>query len=227
MNKEQASAGERGRFVVVEGGEGVGKSTNVDFIARLLAQHGHDALVTREPGGTPLAEEIRALLLASRDESVQPLAETLLIFASRAQHFAEVIEPALCAGRWVLCDRFTDSTFAYQGGGRGVSLDVIDQLAMLVHGACWPDLTLYLDVPVESALARIANRDLDRFEHERREFFERARSIYRRRVRERARMIEIDASQALRQVRQDVRLAVEEFLASNAASAAPAPERMS
>ncbi len=203
----------RGRFITLEGGEGVGKTTNLTLIGDILARHGHDVLVTREPGGTPLAEEIRDVLLARRDERVTPLAEALLVFAARAQHVQTVIEPALGEGRWVLCDRFTDSTFAYQAGGRGLESAVVEQLAAWVHGARWPDLTLYLDAPVDTAMARIADRDRDRFEGERRAFFDRVRSVYRQRARSEGRVVEIDASRPLVDVSADVTTAVDRFLA--------------
>lgn len=203
----------RGRFITLEGGEGVGKTTNLTLIADILARHGHDVLATREPGGTPLAEEIREVLLAHRDERVTPLAEALLVFAARAQHVHTVIEPALAEGRWVLCDRFTDSTFAYQAGGRGLESAVVEQLAAWVHGARWPDLTLYLDAPVDTAMARIAGRDQDRFEGERRAFFDRVRAVYRQRARSEGRVVEIDASRPLADVSADVTAAVDRFLA--------------
>lgn len=203
----------RGRFITLEGGEGVGKTTNLTLIGDILARHGHDVLVTREPGGTPLAEEIREVLLAHRDERVTPLAEALLVFAARAQHVQAVIEPALGEGRWVLCDRFTDSTFAYQVGGRGLESAVVEQLAAWVHGARWPDLTLYLDAPVDTAMARIADRDQDRFEGERRAFFDRVRAVYRQRARSEGRVVEIDASRPLADVSADVTAAVDRFLA--------------
>ena len=203
----------RGRFITLEGGEGVGKTTNLTLIRDLLERHGHDVLVTREPGGTPLAEEIRDLLLGSRDEAMVPLAEALLMFAARAQHVETVIEPALGAGRWVLCDRFTDSTFAYQAGGRGLAMEVIEHLAELVHGTQWPDLTLYLDAPVGTALGRIADRDKDRFEGENVAFFESVREVFRQRAARHARIVEIDASRALEHVHLDVAAAVDDFLA--------------
>lgn len=204
----------RGRFITLEGGEGAGKTTNLTLIGDILERRGHDVLITREPGGTPLAEEIRRVLLASRDEPVAPLAEVLLVFAARAQHVEAVIEPALGRGRWVLCDRFTDSTFAYQVGGRGIASDVVEHLADLVHGGCWPDLTLYLDVPVETAMARIAERDRDRFEGERRAFFERVRAVYRQRAERQSHIVEIDASLPLARVRTDVTAALDRFLAA-------------
>lgn len=205
-----------GRFITLEGAEGVGKSTSLDFVHGYLADHGIDALVTREPGGTPLAEEIRQLVLAPRDEAVDAVAETLLIFAARAQHFANVIQPALDKGQWVLCDRFTDSTFAYQGGGHGVSEAFLKALAAQVHGDCWPHLTLYLDAPLEVGLERIATRVLDRMEREPQAFFERARAVFRRRAREYIRIVEIDASQTRGAVRHDIAGVLDRFLAAPA-----------
>ena len=207
----------RGRFITLEGGEGVGKTTNLALIRDLLERHGHDVLVTREPGGTPLAEEIRALLLRSRDEAMVPLTEALLMFAARAQHVETVIEPAIAAGRWVLCDRFTDSTFAYQAGGRGLAMAVIERLAELVHDTRWPDLTLYLDAPVGTALGRIADRDKDRIEGENIAFFESVREVFRQRAARYARIVEIDASRGLDHVHSDVAAAVDGFLAGDVA----------
>jgi dTMP kinase len=169
-----------GRFLTVEGIEGVGKSTQVGRLVAALAARGIDVLGTREPGGTPLAERIRALLLDRGDETVPPTAELLLMFAARALHLQHVIEPALRGGRWVVCDRFTDATYAYQGGGRGLDESAIGQLEELVQGTRRPDLTLLLDLPVERALARTRDRrgGPDRFESERVEFFERVRAAY-------------------------------------------------
>ncbi len=207
----------RGRFITLEGGEGVGKTTNLALIRDLLERHGHDVLVTREPGGTPLAEEIRDLLLRSREEAMVPLTEALLMFAARAQHVETVIGPALAAGRWVLCDRFTDSTFAYQAGGRGLAMEVIERLAELVHDTRWPDLTLYLDAPVGTALGRIADRDKDRFEGENVAFLESVREVFRQRATRHARIVEIDASRALEHVHLDVAAAIDDFLARDVA----------
>ena len=151
----------RGRFITLEGGEGVGKSTNLAFVKAHLEAAGLEVVATREPGGTPLAEEIRGLLLAVREEPMSDLSELLLIFAARAQHLARLIEPALARGAWVLSDRFTDATYAYQGGGRGLEVRVIALLEQLVQGELRPDLTLYLDTPLEIAEARLAGRDLD------------------------------------------------------------------
>ena len=205
----------QGGFITIEGGEGAGKSTNADFVLELIRDRGLDAVATREPGGTPLAEEIRSMLLAGRDEAVDPLTETLLIFAARAQHLATVIEPNLDAGRWVVCERFTDSTFAYQAGGRGVDRGVVERLAELVHGHRWPDLTLHLDVPVEVASPRLAGRGLDRFEQEHKAFFERVRAVYLERAEEYDRIVSIDASRKLAAVQRDIRAAVSRFMESS------------
>lgn len=176
-------AQQRGKFLTIEGTEGVGKSTNLAYVKTWLETRGIEVVVTREPGGTPLAEEIRALLLARRDEGVDETAELLLVFAARAQHIAGVIKPALARGAWVLSDRFTDATFAYQGGGRGLSLDTIAQLERLVQGDLRPDLTLILDIDVQLGLERARQRgELDRFESETIAFFERVRAAYRARV---------------------------------------------
>ncbi len=173
----------RGKFLSIEGTEGVGKSTNLVFVRDWLHARGIEVVVTREPGGTPLAEEIRSLLLAKRDEQVDETAELLLVFAARAQHIAEVIRPALARGAWVLSDRFTDATYAYQGGGRGLSTHIISQLETLVQQELRPDLTLILDIEVEQGLNRARQRgDLDRFESETISFFERVRSAYRERA---------------------------------------------
>jgi len=201
-----------GRFITLEGSEGVGKSTNLRLIESLLRGRGIDVVCTREPGGTPLAEDIRGLLLARRDESVAPLAELLLVFAARAQHLDRVVRPALAAGRWVLCDRFTDATYAYQGGGRGVAESSIAELEHLVHPDLQPDLTLYLDVPVETGLARIATVDRDRFEAEQREFFERVRQVYLDRSRRFPRFRSIDARGTLDEVQGRVGEAISTYL---------------
>ena len=205
---------DRGRFITIEGGEGVGKSTNADVAEALLQRHGHDVLRTREPGGTPLAEEVRGILIAERDEAVDSVAETMLIFAARAQHVAVVIEPALRAGRWVLCERFTHSTFAYQAGGRGVDAATVEQLANLAHPGLSPDLTLYFDAPIEVAMARIATRNLDRFERERRAFFERVRAAYLALAQQEARIVCIDAGRDLSTVQGQMARALERFLTS-------------
>jgi dTMP kinase len=187
-----------GRFLTVEGIEGVGKTTQVALLSKALSQRGIAHVVTREPGGTPLAESIRDLVLGERAESLPSSAELLLMFAARAVHLANHIGPNLSAGRWVICDRFTDATYAYQGAGRGVSEADIRALEVLVQGARRPDLTLLLDVPVALGLQRSQRRDAgkvrDRFELERADFFERVRAEYLKRARaEPERMAIIDA----------------------------------
>ncbi|MAY37485.1 MULTISPECIES: dTMP kinase [Spongiibacter] len=197
----------KGRFITLEGGEGVGKSSNMAFIVDLLTEAGVDFIQTREPGGTPLAEEIRQLLLTPRDEHMDELSELLLVFAARAQHLARTIRPALAAGTWVLCDRFTDATVAYQGAGRGLSLSAIAQLRALVHRDLQPDMTLLLDAPVEIGMSRASERgELDRFEQEQMSFFERVRQGYIDQAQadpDRYRII--DASQSLSDVQADIR----------------------
>ena len=170
----------RGRFLTLEGIEGVGKTTNADFIVRTLAENGRDVLLTREPGGTELAEAIRALALAPRDEAVEPLTEVLLMFAARRQHVARVIGPALAAGQWVVCDRFTDATLAYQGYGRGFPIAQIRTLADWAHADSWPDTTFLFDAPVSVSVERRRQRAgvVDRFEREQVTFFERVRAGY-------------------------------------------------
>lgn len=171
----------RGKFITLEGGEGVGKSTNLAFIGDYLRHHRISVVVTREPGGTNLAEKIRALLLDKNDEPMTETAELLLVFAARAQHIQHVIEPALTQGRWVLCDRFTDATYAYQGGGRNMSHSIIAWLETLVQGHLRPDLTLLLDAPIEIGMARAKARGVsDRFEEEKACFFEKIRMAYLR-----------------------------------------------
>lgn len=169
----------KGKFVTLEGGEGAGKTTNLQFIKDYLEQHGIEVVVTREPGGTELAEQIRQLLLNSHTEAIADQTELLLVFAARAQHIKQVIEPSLAQGKWVLCDRFTDATYAYQGGGRNMKVSTIQWLENLVQGALRPDLTLLLDVPVDVGMSRIKKRgSLDRFEAEKMSFFEGVRRAY-------------------------------------------------
>jgi dTMP kinase len=169
----------RGKFITLEGGEGVGKTTNLHFIKSYLQDHNIPAVVTREPGGTPLAEKIRQLLLDNDSEVVSETAELLLIFAARAQHIKHVIEPALAEGTWVICDRFTDATYAYQGGGRNMRVSTIESLENWVQGTLRPDLTILLDAPVEIGLERARLRSaFDRFESEKTNFFEQVRRAY-------------------------------------------------
>lgn len=211
-----------GAFITVEGAEGGGKTTNVLFIAKQLEAAGHRVVRTREPGGTPLAEDVRDLLLAVRQETVAPLAELLLMFAARAQHINEVIRPALARGDWVLCDRFTDATYAYQGGGRGVEQSQIATLAELVHGDLEPDLTLYLDVPVEVSFERIAGRPHDRFEREQRAFYERVRNAYLERAASHSRYHTIDAAQPLEGVQNAIKAVLDRFVAKQPAPSSAA-----
>lgn len=193
---------QRGLFITVEGGEGVGKSTNIAFIAAQIRSAGVDLICTREPGGTEIAEAIRQLLLQKHAETIAELAELLLVFAARAQHIAHVIEPALAKGQWVLCDRFTDATFAYQGGGRGLNIDAIAQLEQLVQRELRPDVTFLLDAPVEIGRARVDARGAaDRFESEQQIFFERVRATYLQRAHiESKRFRVIDAARSLAEV---------------------------
>jgi dTMP kinase len=168
-----------GRFITLEGVEGAGKSTQLPLLAEWLRAAGLPVTLTREPGGTPLGEEIRSLLLSRRQEGMSPDAEILLMFAARAEHLARVLRPRRAAGDWVLCDRFTDATYAYQGGGRGQPPERIAVLEEWVQGSLRPDLVLVLDLPVERALERVGRRRaVDRFEDERQEFFERVREAY-------------------------------------------------
>ena len=169
----------RGRFITMEGGEGAGKSTMMSRVAAWLENAGHRVIRTREPGGTDLAEKLREILLDRDNNSLSGRAELLLMFAARAQHLEELIRPALTRGDWVLCDRFTDATWAYQGGGRGLPRHEIETLEKLVHGDLQPDLTLLLDLPVEQGLKRAARRSqADRFEQESARFFEQVRGAY-------------------------------------------------
>jgi dTMP kinase len=194
-----------GRFVTFEGIEGVGKTTQVARLSSALQARGVAHVVTREPGGTPLAESIRQVVLTAREETLPPTAELLLMFAARAVHLANYIEPNLQAGRWVICDRFTDATYAYQGGGRQLSAESIRELERVVQGTRRPDLTILLDAPVAGALARAAARNAgsasDRFERERNEFFERVRNAYlARAAAEPDRIALVDATQLIDEV---------------------------
>ena len=168
----------RGAFISLEGAEGVGKSTNVAFTADAVRRAGYDVVTTREPGGTQLGERVRDWILNGDHGSLSPEIEALLMFAARARHLDEVIRPALDAGRWVVCDRFTDATFAYQGGGRGASRALLDALRAEIQKGLEPDLTLLLDAPPEVGASRIRERKPDHFEREQRPFFERVRAAY-------------------------------------------------
>lgn len=168
----------RGAFISLEGVEGVGKSTNVAFTAELVRQAGYDVVATREPGGTPLGERVREWILTGDHGALSPEVEALLMFAARARHLDTVIRPALAAGRWVVCDRFTDASIAYQGGGRGASRTLLDALKVEIQKGLDPDLTLLLDAPLDVGASRIGDRTPDHFEREQRPFFERVRAAY-------------------------------------------------
>ncbi|MBK8750517.1 MAG: dTMP kinase [Candidatus Competibacteraceae bacterium] len=203
-----------GRFITVEGGEGAGKTTQIAFMRDALQRRGLPVVLTREPGGTALGEEIRTLLLSHHHEGMALTTETLLMFAARAEHLERVIRPVLAAGHWVLCDRFTDATYAYQGGGRGLSLEQIATLENWVQGDLRPDLTLLLDVPVEIGLERAARRSTaDRFEREEKAFFERVRATYLQRAQQHPdRYRRVDAARPIAQVQAEVELILAEWL---------------
>lgn len=193
----------RGRFITLEGIEGAGKSSVAAALCAALEGRGIAARLTREPGGTPLAERLRELVLARGTETITPVAETLMMFAARRLHLDGLIGPALESGQWVVCDRFTDATRAYQGGGRGVDAELIESLARTVHGDVHPDRTLLLDLPVRHGLARAGARggDPDRFESETLAFFERVRARYLALARaEPARVVVLDATRPLDEV---------------------------
>ena len=204
----------RGRFITIEGTEGVGKTTNIAFIKQWLDDNKISFVSTREPGGTPLAEEIRQLLLSNREEQVCSKAELLMMFAGRAQHIDKVIEPELENGHWVLCDRFTDATYAYQGAGREMGDELIASLETMVQGSMRPDLTLLLDVPVELGLERAGKRSQpDRFELEKTDFFNRVRQAYLTMAKNNPQRYKIiDASQALEDVQQQISSTLNNFL---------------
>jgi dTMP kinase len=185
-----------GKFITFEGVDGAGKSTHLAWFADALRQRGLDVVITREPGGTPLGEQLRKILL---NQPMSSGTEALLMFAARLEHIEQVIKPALRAGKWVISDRFSDASFAYQGGGRGLDWDKLNQLEQWVHPDLQPDLTLFFDVPVEVARQRLANNvSLDRFEQEQADFFERVRAGYHKRVQQNPqRYVVIDAAQSL------------------------------
>jgi dTMP kinase len=200
---------QQARFLTIEGIEGVGKTTQVVRLSKALTERAVAHVVTREPGGTPLAEKIRDLVLTAGAEGVPDAAELLLMFAARSVHLKNFIEPELARGRWVICDRFTDATYAYQGAGRGFGASRVSQLETLVQGDRRPDLTLLLDLPVSAGLERVRGRnssaraaiDPDRFERERAEFFERVRAAYlERAAAEPKRMVVIDAARGADEV---------------------------
>lgn len=206
--------GKPGKFITLEGGEGVGKTTNLAFIQAWLEARGIELVVTREPGGTPLSEAVRALLLDNTYKGMDPTAELLLVFAARAEHINRFIRPALARGQWVLSDRFTDASFAYQGAGRQMGEAPIAQLEQLVQQGFGPDLTLLLDVDTTVGMQRVDSRaERDRFENEQQAFFERVREGYlARAAAEPERFAVIDAGQALEAVQSNIARALEAAL---------------
>ncbi len=204
----------KGCFITIEGIEGVGKTTNIEFIEKLLRDAGKSVVMTREPGGTSLGEDVRELLLGHKHDGMSRDAELLLMFAARAEHLDKVVKPALENEKWVLCDRFTDATYAYQGGGRGFDTAPIETLENLVQGDLRPDLTLLLDVSVEIGLERAGKRsEPDRFEKEKHDFFERVRQTYLQRAKvDSKRMVIIDASQSLDDVQSQIHHAITNFI---------------
>lgn len=205
----------RGRLITLEGGEGAGKSTALAACQAQLQAQGIEVLRTREPGGPPLSERIRELVLAAAESGMAAETELLLVFAARAEHVRKVIAPALARGTWVLSDRFTDSSYAYQGGGRGLPASAIAWLETFACGDTRPDLTVLLDLPVAQGLARMAGRgDRDRIEHEAEPFFERVRASFRQRAAaEPGRFVVVDAGQPVAAVAAQIRQALDAFLA--------------
>ncbi|MBI1425157.1 MAG: dTMP kinase [Gammaproteobacteria bacterium] len=204
----------RGKFITLEGGEGAGKSSNIPFIEAYLRERGVKLRMTREPGGTALSERIRGILLDKQEQQMTSDTELLLMFAARAQHLAQVILPALAAGEWVICDRFTDATYAYQGGGRGIATDRIAVLEQWVQGEFRPDKTLIFDLPVATGMARAGQRSSpDRFEQENHDFFERVRDAYLQRAKAAPeRYAVIDASPDLPKVQAQIAAILDRLL---------------
>ena len=203
-----------GQFITVEGTEGVGKSTSMNFIENWLKKEGIDLVVTREPGGTELGEKLREVLLDAKEQSMCDDTELLLMFAARAQHLQEVIFPALDAGKWVLCDRFTDSTYAYQGGGRGIEMSRIAELEQWVQGDRRPDMTLILDLPIEVGLERAGKRSApDRFELEKHDFFNKVRDTFlKRAITNPGRYKVIDAAPTVHDVQKSIQAVLEKMI---------------
>ena len=203
----------RGKFITVEGIEGTGKSTNIDFLTSLVEASGFEVVRTREPGGTPMAEKIRQLLLDHDQEPLPEIAELLLFFASRSLHLQNAIVPALKEGKWVICDRFTDASRAYQGSGRGLDLDRIERLAEWVHEGLEPDMTILLDAPAEIGMQRTAARgDADRMDSQELSFYRRVRNGYLTLANAHPdRFAVVDASQPLDQVQASIAVEVSRF----------------
>ena len=199
-------------FITLEGIEGVGKSTAIQVVRRVLEDKGRDVIITREPGGTAIGEKVRDILLSTQNNEMSPVSELFLLLAARAQHLAEVVSPALASGKCVVCDRFFDATFAYQGAGRGLDISIIKSATDLISPFFIPTLTLLLDAPVEVGFQRIKNRGhTDRFEEQNRVFFERIRASYLNRARlEPKRFCVIDASQSLGEVSNSIELILQD-----------------
>jgi dTMP kinase len=218
MDQKSNQLGSRGQFITFEGGEGVGKSTNIEFCRQLLGQKNIEVVVTREPGGTEIAEIIREQLLKkTHNERMSDLSELLLVFAARAQHVEAFVKPALERGCWVLCDRFSDSTIAYQGYGRGLPLEVIEQIKVIAQQGIEPDKTFLLDAPIDIGMNRARARGLaDRFEVEQFDFFNRVRKGFLA-IAEKSiqRVVLINAAQDLAAVQNDLKIAVEGMLNSS------------
>ena len=201
-------------FITIEGSEGAGKSTNIEYIVDYLKNAGKELVITREPGGTKIGEQLRAMLLDPQFKNMDFRTELLLMFAARAQHIAEVIQPALNAGKWVICDRFTDVTYAYQGAGRQMGKENVAVLEQWVQGDLRPDLTFLLDVPVDIGMQRVGQRsEHDRFEQEKLQFFDVVRSAYREMADAHTnRFRVIDASQDLTSVQADLKKNLDDIL---------------
>ncbi|MBT4358200.1 MAG: dTMP kinase [Proteobacteria bacterium] len=204
---------QRGKFISFEGGDGVGKTTQINLVRQHVENLGHTPVVTREPGGTMLSEQIRGLVLES-SAGITPVTEVLMMFAARAQHTSEVIEPNLAAGKWVLCDRFTDASYAYQGGGRGLPDELIDVLAEIATNGLEPDLTLLLDLDVKEGVRRSHLRDspLDRFESEAIEFKNRIRAAYlKRQDHNSMRIVLVDAAQSIQEIEFEIATRIDDL----------------
>ncbi len=205
----------QGRFITIEGVEGVGKSTNIALVKSLLEERGYEVLLTREPGGTPTGERIREILLDKNEQAMTAMTELLLVFAARSQHVSQVIMPALAAGQWVISDRFTDSSYAYQGGGRELGIEIVAALEAQVLADFRPDLTIVLDVDIATGLERATREaEADRFESEQASFFQRVRETFLT-LAEADRYRVIDAGQPIEQVQVDLTEVIVEFISSH------------
>ncbi len=206
-----------GKFITLEGIEGVGKTTNLRFLVEYLHEQGIPVLATREPGGTPLADEIRHFLLSHYEEKIHPDTELLLMFAARAQHVNRIIKPALEAGKWVVCDRFTDASYAYQGAGRGIEAERIAALENWTLGNLRPHLTLLLNAPLDIALERVRQRkQLDRIESEATDFFARVQNCYlERATAEPARIHIVDTHRDLSEIQLDIQQSIEKLITAH------------